>query len=272
MTTDFSSIIIETLGTIVYPRGATLGPRVRNRFELAWAQSGSFSITVGQREMHCRDDLAIFLTPGLVNVYQFNSLTPTRQGFFTFRFDDPRDDRLAAELPAVLAGRSMALYLPLLNQLAEQFPPLEQAPTADMLRLKQVAAAMLSTWTWRLLDHRRAAAVNSAALSRALDFIERRWHQGYERAISVDMLARASSVTTRQLNRLFQSEFGISTRDYLRRQKLEHAAKLLDRSNLSLQEIAAASGFANEFAFSRAFKSVFGEPPARYRRDRREIE
>ena len=91
MAADFSSIIIETLGTIVYPRGATLGPRVRNRFELAWALSGSFSITVGGRELRCRDNTALFLTPGIVNVYQFDQLTPTRQGFFTFRREDPRD-------------------------------------------------------------------------------------------------------------------------------------------------------------------------------------
>jgi transcriptional regulator GlxA family with amidase domain len=49
---------------------------------------------------------------------------------------------------------------------------------------------------------------------------------------------------------------------YLIRARLGHAAGLLRTTDVSLAEIARRTGYESEFSFSRAFKRVFGVPPA----------
>jgi transcriptional regulator GlxA family with amidase domain len=56
---------------------------------------------------------------------------------------------------------------------------------------------------------------------------------------------------------------------YLTRWRLQLAARLLERTARGVADIAAQVGYESEAAFNRAFKREFGEPPGKYRRDRR---
>jgi AraC-like DNA-binding protein len=56
---------------------------------------------------------------------------------------------------------------------------------------------------------------------------------------------------------------------YLTRWRLELAARSLERTSRGVAEIAADVGYESEAAFNRAFKREFGQPPGRYRSERR---
>jgi AraC-like DNA-binding protein len=56
---------------------------------------------------------------------------------------------------------------------------------------------------------------------------------------------------------------------YLTRWRLELAARSLERTSRGVAEIAAEVGYESEAAFNRAFKREFGQPPGRYRSDKR---
>jgi AraC-like DNA-binding protein len=56
---------------------------------------------------------------------------------------------------------------------------------------------------------------------------------------------------------------------YLTRWRLQLAARLLMRTSRGVVEIATDIGYESEAAFSRAFKREFGQPPGRYRSDRK---
>jgi len=56
---------------------------------------------------------------------------------------------------------------------------------------------------------------------------------------------------------------------YLTRWRLELAGRLLERTSQGVAEIAASVGYESEAAFNRAFKRALGEPPGRYRADRK---
>lgn len=56
---------------------------------------------------------------------------------------------------------------------------------------------------------------------------------------------------------------------YLAHWRLQLAARSLERTSRSVAEIAADVGYESEAAFSRAFKRGFGQPPGRFRSDRR---
>jgi AraC-like DNA-binding protein len=56
---------------------------------------------------------------------------------------------------------------------------------------------------------------------------------------------------------------------YLTRWRLQLALKSLERTSRGVADIAANVGYESEAAFSRAFKREFGEPPGRYRTQRK---
>jgi len=55
---------------------------------------------------------------------------------------------------------------------------------------------------------------------------------------------------------------------YLAQWRLKLGAEMLQSSDDSIAEIAAAVGYGSEAAFNRAFKREFDSPPAQFRRVR----
>jgi AraC-like DNA-binding protein len=58
---------------------------------------------------------------------------------------------------------------------------------------------------------------------------------------------------------------------YLTRWRLQLAARALESTSRGVAEIAAEVGYESEAAFNRAFKREFGQPPGRYRSDRKAL-
>ncbi len=58
---------------------------------------------------------------------------------------------------------------------------------------------------------------------------------------------------------------------YLTRWRLQLALNFLERTSRGVADIAAGVGYESEAAFSRAFKREFGQPPGRYRSQRKAL-
>ena len=85
-------------------------------------------------------------------------------------------------------------------------------------------------------------------------------------ALSIDALAAACFVSRRSVYRVFE-EHGESPTDLLRRLRVRHACGMLvSRPDLTFAAIGAASGFATERQFYRAFRRETGRTPGEYRR------
>ena len=61
---------------------------------------------------------------------------------------------------------------------------------------------------------------------------------------------------------------GQTALDYLIRWRVHRTAHLLQRSDMSLTEIAAWIGYESDAAFNRMFKQEIGATPGRFRRGR----
>lgn len=81
---------------------------------------------------------------------------------------------------------------------------------------------------------------------------------------SVPALAATAGTSTRQLNRLFQQELGITPGRYVELVRLEAAQVLLDAGH-TVTSAAARSGFGSDESLRRAFISHLGIPPTTYR-------
>jgi len=77
-------------------------------------------------------------------------------------------------------------------------------------------------------------------------------------------LARATGCSEHQLKASFRKHTQSTPADYIRRTRLAKAARLLQRGENSITEVAERFGFSSVYAFSRMFKTVYGLPPKEY--------
>jgi AraC-like DNA-binding protein len=105
-------------------------------------------------------------------------------------------------------------------------------------------------------DERIADAV---ALMRSA--IDERW--------TVSMLARRVGLSRPAFARRFVADRGVSPLRYLARERMQHAAELLRRTDWNLAEIAERVGYDSQFAFNRAFKRHHHQSPGAFRRQSR---
>lgn len=84
--------------------------------------------------------------------------------------------------------------------------------------------------------------------------------------LDLTQLSQLAGVSTRQLNRLFYDHLKTSPMAFCRELRLEKAYTLLEKSALSIMDIALATGFTDPAHFSRTFSSQFGKSPSMARK------
>ena len=104
-------------------------------------------------------------------------------------------------------------------------------------------------------------SVDDEVVAHALDYL--REHEG--NVIYVDEVARVVGVSRRVLEMRFRRHLNTSVYAEAQRMHLDHAIELMADPDLTISEIAYASGFESASRFSTAFRGRFGQPPARYR-------
>lgn len=83
--------------------------------------------------------------------------------------------------------------------------------------------------------------------------------------ITVADLAGVAGCSTSQLDRRVRRVFGLSTKQYVLRVKVERAMRLLSESDAPLVDVAVAAGFYDQSEFSRRFARLTGWTPAQFR-------
>ena len=88
--------------------------------------------------------------------------------------------------------------------------------------------------------------------------------------LSVDQLAGAASLSTRQFSRAFRAETGQSPAKAVENLRVEAARMMMEQGRHSMDVIATQAGFADRDRMRRAFLRAFGQPPQMVRRNARQ--
>jgi AraC-like DNA-binding protein len=99
-------------------------------------------------------------------------------------------------------------------------------------------------------------------LSRGVGYMRK----NFAEKISIAQVARASSLSQRQLERKFHAAFGVSPQLFLIKTRVLAACHSLRKTDQSLTEIALASGFSDLSAFVHHFRRLIGVTPRAFRR------
>ena len=83
--------------------------------------------------------------------------------------------------------------------------------------------------------------------------------------LSVDQLAAKAHMSPRTFARRFKADFGATPAAWLARQRIIHAQRLLEKTDLGLDRIAYESGFGSAAVLRQNFARVLGTTPTAYR-------
>jgi transcriptional regulator GlxA family with amidase domain len=112
------------------------------------------------------------------------------------------------------------------------------------------------------------SAALSVPVSTRPDIAElRRWIGDHlSEDLTVPALARRLAVTPRHLTRLFQTDLGVTPGEFVERLRIEHARRLLERTDLVPERVAAECGLGSARTLYRLFRKHVGTTPNEYRR------
>jgi AraC family transcriptional regulator len=96
-------------------------------------------------------------------------------------------------------------------------------------------------------------------------------HDRYADPLQLSAVALEVGVEPERLARTFRQAFGEPMASYLRRLRVEVAATMLASGEVSISQVAADVGFADQSHMTRCFARYLGTTPARYREERKRI-
>ena len=105
-------------------------------------------------------------------------------------------------------------------------------------------------------------SVRDRIIRKATEYID----MHFQEILTLESLARLSSLTPNYFSSLFSKISGIKLWDYINSRRIEAAMQLLkNESNLNINEIASKCGFNNTANFNKSFKKTVGITPGEYR-------
>ena len=112
----------------------------------------------------------------------------------------------------------------------------------------------------RATEFQRQRHLPAVTLKRVLDYL----NDNLARAVSLADLAAVARVSVFHFARQFRGTVGEPPHRYVIRLRVERAKELLREGRLSLAQIAAAAGFADQSHFNRHFKRLEGVTPRQF--------
>lgn len=114
----------------------------------------------------------------------------------------------------------------------------------------------------------RASVKKKKVRSEMIDDTMTLIQNSYASPLIVEAIARSFSISPAHLCRIFKAQTGMSIKEYIIRQRLRSAIKLMRKPDMAISQIAAMVGIPDPYYFSRLFKSRYNISPSQYRRDK----
>ena len=252
-------VLSSIVGFAAYPPGATFGPRLMQDWEFVWLVQGDAEYLHGEITTLAPEGAFVLCQPGETDFFRWDRKKRTRHAYVHFQILNTPEN--LSQWPSVREAMPDDILRSLFQHL---LTCLDQEAAGQA---KQTLQLMLTVF---LTGQRAMGGVSQRAWPHAVEqvcaYIFSRLEEDPAAHLSLAELAGLACVTPEHLCRLFQHSVGHSPMKTVRLAKLEHSAMLLARSNYSVGEVAALTGFISLYHFSRAFKEIYGLSPTVMRR------
>ncbi|WP_248926139.1 helix-turn-helix domain-containing protein [Paenibacillus hamazuiensis] len=159
------------------------------------------------------------------------------------------------------AARVLFLLEAMMNELSGRQPGCEA-----LIRLQMVELLILLS---RFYRHREKQAVRGSARNSERELLVRRicgyLERYYDKKLSIPDICKLFNISSRQLNRIFKDELGMTVFDMIHQIRIERAKTLLAETEEKVIMIAGRVGYDDSAFFSKLFQRLVGCSPGKYR-------
>lgn len=99
----------------------------------------------------------------------------------------------------------------------------------------------------------------------SIEGVEKYIRNHIDEPLTREVLANVAGFSVPHFHRIFTAQRGENIASYVRRVRLERAARKLRMGAVDITQVALAAGYDTHTAFSRAFKQQFGLNPSQFR-------
>lgn len=98
-----------------------------------------------------------------------------------------------------------------------------------------------------------------------IDNVKKYIYDHLDETLTRDVLADIAGFSVPHFHRVFTGQVGQNAASYVRRMRLERAARKLRLGAVDITQVALSAGYDSHAAFSRVFKQQFGLSPSEFR-------
>ncbi len=249
------------------------------RFELHYAEQGTFSIRIRDAEYKLRPGMACLLsTPGEVEITASAGVRKTVIAIPRNRYAaiatglglDPQNALQGYKNLVAVADEGIEAVFDIAGVIVGQHGEdsgLVAAPQGAYLLKEALITIFVQRWPRRSDDQPVLEGTESVALKRAVFWIQE--HLGED--FTVTELAREAGMSVRSLQSAFKRHYNDTPFGYIQKLRLQqiHHDLLFGEEKTSISEIAARAGFAHMSYFAAKYRALYGETPSETRNKRR---
>lgn len=228
-----------------------------NDYELFLVTEGALHIADSEHKYTVKKDEYLFMSP----TEKQYGYAPSSCSFFWIHFLPFTPDSTVQKkiiLPQQNTIPNMDRIIILFNQLSDSDRRYHHKDTNDIV----LTGFLLELYNQIQSQHKVSSISSKTTLySAILDYI----HFNKYSRISVMELSEYFGYHEKYLSNVFSSIAGISLKQYLLQQTMEHAKAELMDSNKTISQIGYSIGYMDSHNFSQAFKNVVGVTPTEYR-------
>ena len=217
---------------------------------------GSFRETVGSHPQECETGSLLVKPPGAAhgNKYGLKGAHCLIVEFSPSRFEDLRASTNLFDVPAHVKGGTPSLLMRrIYSELRGQVRGFELVIEGLILEMLGQAC-------------RQNDVKGRSTPPRWLRQAEEIIHEHFAEKLSLKGVADAVQIHPSHLARTFRQHHRCSIGEYVRRLRIEYAAREILNSSSSLTDISLAAGFSDQSHFTHEFKRQLQTTPAEYKR------
>jgi len=265
--------------------GESFGPRIINDFQILFVQSGHGTARISGDQFGIGPGDLVFYGPNVIHTVTSSREAPLRLVglHFVFRHEDSALAGRTSTQP-MAAGLACFPFQPDCSLRPNPPPVISTGGSSGIRRLcehlvmsfllapegRPLEKRALLLQLFESLHERLQVAGTMAPLPenqrRLMELAEVQLRQNPANPPSTAVLAIAAGFKPDTFARLFKRHTGVSVHGYVLELRLQRAQELLVENRLSVNQVAEAIGFTDQFYFSRLFSRRFGVPPSRLRK------
>ena len=140
----------------------------------------------------------------------------------------------------------------------------DEIPAFDPERIESLSNIMVMLTKYLLLENMLQPHFDDR-LQRAVGYI----HEHLTDDLSILQISKQANISKSVLYKRFHDVFGCTVSEYINEKRIDLSCDLLEKTDLSVEEIAQRVGFSTASYFGEVFKRLKGTTPLKYRKSRR---